>query len=73
MKVEFIYFNKFRIITCKITSMIQGILSSHYLHNVNLSNYGLSHVPKSVHLNVLSPYFMLFGCPCLKDAKVSHD
>ncbi len=35
-------------ITCKMTCVIQGILSSHYLYNVNLSNYGLSHVFKSV-------------------------
>ncbi len=28
--------------------MIQGILLSHYLHSVNLGNYGLPHVPKSV-------------------------
>ncbi len=35
-------------LTCKTTCVIQGILPSHYLHNVNLGNYGLSHVPKSV-------------------------
>ncbi len=33
-------------ITCKMTCMIQGMLFSHYLDNVNLSNYG--HVLKSV-------------------------
>jgi hypothetical protein len=31
-----------------MTHVIQGILPSHYLRNVNLSNYGLPHVPKSV-------------------------
>ncbi len=36
-------------ITCKITTfVIQGILLSHYFHNVNLDNYGFSHVLKSV-------------------------
>jgi hypothetical protein len=35
-------------ITCKMTCVVQGILPSHYLRNVNLSNYGLSHVPKNV-------------------------
>jgi hypothetical protein len=34
--------------TCKMTSVIQGILPLRYLRNVNLSNYGLSHVPKIV-------------------------
>jgi hypothetical protein len=28
--------------------MIQGMLLSHYLHSVNLGNYGLLHVLKSV-------------------------
>jgi hypothetical protein len=31
-----------------MTYVIQGILLSHYLHNVNLGNYELPHVPKSV-------------------------
>ncbi len=35
-------------IICKMTYVIQGILPSHYLCNVNFGNYGLSHVPKSV-------------------------
>jgi hypothetical protein len=35
-------------ITCEMTCVIQGILPLHYFHNVNLSNYGLSHVLKSV-------------------------
>jgi len=35
-------------VTYKMTCVIQGILLSHYFHSVNLSNYGLSHVPKSV-------------------------
>jgi hypothetical protein len=32
----------------KMTYVIQSILPSHYLRSVNLGNYGLSHVPKSV-------------------------
>jgi hypothetical protein len=35
-------------ITWKMTCVIQGILPSQYFHNVNLGNYGLSHVPKNV-------------------------
>jgi len=35
-------------ITYKMTYVIQGILFSHYLPNVNLNIYGLLHVPKSV-------------------------
>ncbi len=35
-------------ITCKMTSMIQSIPLSHYLRSVNLGNYGLPHVLKSV-------------------------
>jgi len=35
-------------ITCKMTCVIQGILPSHYLHNVHVCNYGLPYVPKSV-------------------------
>ncbi len=35
-------------ITYKMTCVIQGILFSHYLRNVNLCNYGLPYVPKSV-------------------------
>ncbi len=35
-------------ITCKMTCVIQGILASHYLRNVNLSNYELPHASKSV-------------------------
>jgi hypothetical protein len=31
-----------------MTCVIQDILPSHYLCSVNLNNYGLSHVPKSV-------------------------
>jgi hypothetical protein len=42
-------------ITCKMTCVIQGMLLSHYLRNVNLSNYGLSHVSKSLTPCVLSP------------------
>jgi hypothetical protein len=30
-----------------MTCVIQSIMPSHYLCSVNLSNYGLSHVPKS--------------------------
>jgi hypothetical protein len=37
-------------ITCKMTCVIQGILPSHYFCNVNLGNYELSHMPKSVTL-----------------------
>ncbi len=35
-------------VICKTTCVIQGISISHYLHSVNLGNYGLPHVPKSV-------------------------
>jgi len=35
-------------ITCKMTCVIQGILPLHYICNVNLKNYELSHVLKSV-------------------------
>ncbi len=35
-------------ITCKMAYVIQGVLPSHYLCNVNLGNYGLPNVPKSV-------------------------
>ncbi len=35
-------------IACKLTCVIQGIMPSHYLHNVNFGNYELSHVLKSV-------------------------
>ncbi len=35
-------------ITCKMTCVIKGILPPHYLRNVNLNNYGLPNVPKSV-------------------------
>jgi hypothetical protein len=35
-------------IICKMTCVIQGMLLSHYLCGVNLSNYRFSHVPKSV-------------------------
>jgi hypothetical protein len=35
-------------IICKMICVIQGILPSHYLRNVNLGNYGLAHVPESV-------------------------
>jgi len=41
-------------ITFKTTCVIQSILPSSYLHSVNLDNYGISHVPKSV-TPVLSP------------------
>jgi hypothetical protein len=34
--------------TSKMACVIQGILPSHYLHSVNLGNYRLPHVPKSV-------------------------
>jgi hypothetical protein len=34
--------------TCKMIHVIQGILLPHYLHNVNLNNYGLSHVLKTI-------------------------
>ncbi len=48
-KLRLIFFyNKILMINCKMTHAIQGILPSHYLHNVNLGNYGLPHVPKSV-------------------------
>jgi hypothetical protein len=39
-------------ITCKVTCVIQGLLPLHYLRNVNLSNYELSHVHKSVTLQL---------------------
>ncbi len=42
-------------ITCKMTCVIQGMLLSHYLCNVNSNNYGLSHVLKSLTPCVLSP------------------
>jgi hypothetical protein len=35
-------------VTCKMTYVIQGILLSHYFHSVDLSNYGLPHVPRGV-------------------------
>jgi len=31
-----------------MTCVIQGIMLSHYFRNVNLGNYGLPHVLKSV-------------------------
>jgi hypothetical protein len=37
-------------ITCEMTCVIRSILPSHYLHTLNLGNYGLSHVPKRVTL-----------------------
>lgn len=37
-------------IICKMTCVVQGIMLSHYFRNVNLSNYGLSYVPKNVTL-----------------------
>jgi len=35
-------------VICNMTCVIQAIMPSHYFYNVNLSSYGLSHVPKSV-------------------------
>ncbi len=35
-------------ITYKMTCVIQGILPSHYIHNVDLCNYKFLYVPKSV-------------------------
>ncbi len=35
-------------IICKMTCVIQGIMPSHYLHNVNLCNYEVPYVAKSV-------------------------
>jgi hypothetical protein len=35
-------------ITCKMTYVIQGILFLHSFYGVNLSNYGLPYVCKSV-------------------------
>jgi hypothetical protein len=46
-----------------MTIVIQGIMPSHYLHNVNLGNYGLPRVLKSVtpqYVFNLLPY----GCHC---------
>jgi hypothetical protein len=36
--------------TLKMTRVIQGILPPQYLHNVNLDNYRLPHVPKIITL-----------------------
>jgi hypothetical protein len=41
-------YNRFLMIICKMTCGIQSILPSHYLRCVNLGNYGLPHVLKSV-------------------------
>jgi hypothetical protein len=38
-----------------MTCMIQGMMPLNYLYNVNLNNYGHSHVLKVLHLSVLSP------------------
>ncbi len=35
-------------LTCKTTCVIQGITPLHYLHSVNLNNYELPHLSKSV-------------------------
>jgi hypothetical protein len=34
--------------TCKMACVFQGIMLPHYFHNVNLKNYGLPHMSKSV-------------------------
>lgn len=39
--------NEFIMITCKVTCVIQNILSSHYFHSVNVDNYGLPYVLKT--------------------------
>jgi hypothetical protein len=53
--------NKSQMITCKMNCVIQGIMPSHYLRSVNLSNYGLSHVPKSVTPSFAFTHLRIFG------------
>jgi hypothetical protein len=65
-KVRIFFYNEFLMIICKMTYVIQSILPSHYLHNVNLNNYRFPYSLRLLHLlcaftpkltphNVLSP------------------
>jgi len=42
-------------ITCKMVCVIKGIMLPHHFQNVNLNNYGLPHIFKSVTSHVFSP------------------
>ncbi len=68
LELEFSY-NEILMITWKMTCMIQSILPSHCLCNVNLGNYiRLPYVLKLLHLSVLSPWTIKILTLCMMNS-----